>query len=746
MALAAEAEKETSLILDIEGMTCAACASRVERAIASTPGVRSSTVNLALERANVVVDTGADPATILQAIDDAGYTGALRAKGEDLAAREAERETRARDEARRDTVHFLFSTALALPLVAPMLLIPFGLDLHPAPLWQWLLATPVQFYAGGRFYVGAYRALKGGGANMDVLVALGTSAAYGLSAIMTLRYGAHAHDHLYFEGGAVVIVALLAGKLLEARAKGGTAAAVRALLKLQPPIAHEMRNGQESDVPIAALNVGALIAVRPGELIPVDGMVREGLSEVNEALLTGESAAVGKKEGARVIGGTLNGSGRLIIEASAIGEDSVLARMSRAVERAQNARPPVQGLVDRITAIFVPAVLGLAALTLVGWLVATGNSEEAIVNAVSVLVIACPCALGLATPAAIVAGIGAAAKAGILLREPTVIEQASAIDTVVFDKTGTLTEGRLRLVAQTIFPAAGSEAGRDEVLRLVASAQAPSEHAIARAVIAAAQAKGLALAKTTAFEAVPGEGIRATVEGRAIRAGTAAFLAGSGIDTALLEPQASLIAGRGETAVLISIDGRFAGTFGFVDAPRATSREAVAGLKARNKHVVLLSGDRDEVAQAIGKIVGVDEAKGGADPRRKAGFIASLRQQGRHVAMVGDGVNDALSLAAADIGIAMGSGSDVAIEAADIALMRDEPRLVAAALEIAAKTQRKVRQNLLFAFAYNVLGIPLAMAGLLSPGFAGAAMAMSSVSVLTSALLLTRWRPDFAAK
>lgn len=746
MALAAKAEKETSLVLDIEGMTCAACASRVERAIKLTPGVRSSTVNLALERADVVVDTGADPASILQAIDDAGYAGALRAKGEDVAAREAERETKAQDEARRDIVHFVLSAILALPLVAPMLLIPFGIDLHPAPLWQWLLATPVQFFAGGRFYVGAYRALKGGGANMDVLVALGTSAAYGLSAIMTLRYGAHAHDHLYFEGAAVVIVALLAGKLLEARAKGGTAAAVRALLKLQPPIAHEMRNGQESDVPIAALNVGTLIAVRPGELIPVDGVVREGISDVNEAMLTGESAAVSKKDGARVIGGTLNGTGRLIVEASAIGEDSVLARMGRAVERAQNARPPVQGLVDRITAIFVPAVLGLAALTLVGWLIATGNSEEAIVNAVSVLVIACPCALGLATPAAIVAGIGAAAKAGILLREPRAIEQASAIDTVVFDKTGTLTEGRLRLVAQTIFPDAGSEAERDEILRLTASAQAPSEHAIARAFIAAAEENGLTLAKTSAFEALPGEGIRATVEGHAILAGTAGFLAASGIDAALLEQQASQIARRGETAVLISIDGRFAGTFGFVDAPRPTSRQAVTALKEAGKRIILLSGDRDEVAQAIGRLVGADEAKGGTDPRGKATFIAGLRQKDRRVVMVGDGVNDALSLTAADIGIAMGSGSDVAIEAADIALMRDEPRLVAAALEITAKTKAKVRQNLFFAFAYNVLGIPLAMAGLLSPGFAGAAMAMSSVSVLSSALMLTRWRPDFAAK
>lgn len=746
MALAAEVEKGTSLVLDIEGMTCAACASRVGRAIAATPGVRASSVNLALERADILVDEGADPALILQAIDEAGYAGALRAKGEDLAAREAEREARAQAEARRDIGHFLVSAGLALPLVAPMLLIPFGVDLHLAPSWQWLLATPVQVYAGGRFYAGAYRALKGGGANMDVLVALGTSAAYALSAVMTLRYGAHAHDHLYFEGGAVVIVALLAGKLLEARARGGTAAAVRALLKLQPPVAHEIRDGQEIDVAIATLKIGALIAVRPGELIPVDGLVREGASDVNEALLTGESAAVGKKEGARVIGGTLNGTGRLVIEAGGIGEDSILARMGRAVSRAQNARPPVQALVDRITAIFVPVVLGLAAFTLIGWLVATGNSEEAIVNAVSVLVIACPCALGLATPAAIVAGIGAAAKAGILLREPRVIEQASAIDTLVFDKTGTLTAGRLRLVRQEVFPDAGDARHGEKVLRLAACAQAPSEHAIARAFIATAEEKGLALAKTTAFEAVPGEGIRASVEGHAILAGTAAFLAASGIDADLLEHQARQIARRGETAVLISIDGRFAGAFGFADAPRATSAEAVAGLKAAGKRVILLSGDREEVARAVGQLVGVDEAKGGTDPRGKASFIAGLRQRGGHVAMVGDGVNDALSLAAADIGIAMGSGSDVAIEAADIALMRDEPRLVPAALEIAARTKAKVRQNLLFAFAYNVLGIPLAMAGLLSPGFAGAAMAMSSVSVLTSALLLTRWKPRFAAK
>ncbi|OQW49451.1 heavy metal translocating P-type ATPase [Candidatus Raskinella chloraquaticus] len=727
---------------DVEGMTCAACSSRIEKVLAATPGVRTSQVNLALERADVSLEEGVDPSVVLTAISEAGYEASLRRQGSDMAAQERAREAHARNEAHREGWHLAVALLLALPLVAPMLLTPFGIDLHLKPSWQWLLATPVQFGAGFRFYRGAWRAVRSFSANMDVLVALGTGAAYAFSAVAVIRLGDHAHDHLYFESGAVVIVALLAGKLLEARAKGGTAAAVRALLKLQPPTARRLVGESASEVKLADLRSGDRIEIRPGDLVPVDGVVEDGISEVNEALLTGESLPVRKTVAARVIAGTQNGTGRLVVRATAIGEDSVLARMSRAVERAQNARPPVQSQVDRVTSIFVPVVLALALTTFLGWLMLTGDLEQALIPAVSVLVIACPCALGLATPTAIVAGIGAAARAGILLREPAVIERAGLIDTVVFDKTGTLTIGHPRLLSVTAVPDDSAQA-RDRLLRLAASAQRPSEHVLGRALISAALERGVAVEPPAEFVAVPGGGIRANVGQHRLVIGTAALI---GDDGGEAERLAAVIATRGETPVLVAIDGRFSGAFGLADAMRETASAAVDALKMAGIRTILLSGDRPETVAAMAARLMVDEAHGGIDPRGKSAFIAGQKAAGRQVAMVGDGVNDALALAEADIGIAMGSGSDVAIEAADVALMRDEPRLVAAALDIAARTKRKISHNLLFAFVYNVIGIPLAMAGALSPAFAGAAMALSSVSVLASALMLTLWRPVFLSK
>jgi len=727
---------------DVEGMTCAACSSRIEKVLAATPGVRTSQVNLALERADVSLEEGVDPSVVLTAISEAGYEASLRRQGSDMAAQERAREAHARNEAHREGWHLAVALLLALPLVAPMLLTPFGIDLHLKPSWQWLLATPVQFGAGFRFYRGAWRAVRSFSANMDVLVALGTGAAYAFSAVAVIRLGDHAHDHLYFESGAVVIVALLAGKLLEARAKGGTAAAVRALLKLQPPTARRLVGESASEVKLADLRSGDRIEIRPGDLVPVDGVVEDGISEVNEALLTGERLPVRKTVAARVIAGTQNGTGRLVVRATAIGEDSVLARMSRAVERAQNARPPVQSQVDRVTSIFVPVVLALALTTFLGWLMLTGDLEQALIPAVSVLVIACPCALGLATPTAIVAGIGAAARAGILLREPAVIERAGLIDTVVFDKTGTLTIGHPRLLSVTAVPDDSAQA-RDRLLRLAASAQRPSEHVLGRALISAALERGVAVEPPAEFVAVPGGGIRANVGQHRLVIGTAALI---GDDGGEAERLAAVIATRGETPVLVAIDGRFSGAFGLADAMRETASAAVDALKMAGIRTILLSGDRPETVAAMAARLMVDEAHGGIDPRGKSAFIAGQKAAGRQVAMVGDGVNDALALAEADIGIAMGSGSDVAIEAADVALMRDEPRLVAAALDIAARTKRKISHNLLFAFVYNVIGIPLAMAGALSPAFAGAAMALSSVSVLASALMLTLWRPVFLSK
>lgn len=733
--------RSTPLAFDVEGMTCAACAQRIERVLAATPGIVSSQVNLALERADVVLEAGVDVSLVIKAIDEAGYKGIPRRALGELATDERRREEKGRQQALRDRVHLALASLLALPLVLPMLLTPFGLDLHLAPAWQWAFATPVQFVAGFRFYRGAFKALRAGEANMDVLVVIGTGAAYVFSAVMVLKLGGHAHDHLYFEGAAVVIVALLAGKLLEASAKGGTVAAVRALLKLQPPMAIRIESGIGREVRLGDLKIGDLIDVRPGALVPVDGEVREGVSDVNEAMLTGESVAVEKGPSSRVIAGTLNGSGRLIIAATAIGADSLLARIGRAVERAQNAKPPVQALVDQVTAVFVPGVVILALATFFGWYVASGDLESALIPAVSVLVIACPCALGLATPAAIAAGIGAAARAGILLREPRALHVAAAIDTVVFDKTGTLTIGKPTLKTVIAAPIDG-ESERNAMLRLAACAGQASEHVLAKALVAAALQKGMALSQPSWFLARPGLGMMADIDHHRLIIGTVAHLAEQEITSLEGEKAALLLAGQGQTPVLVAIDGVYGGIIGLVDPPRLSARQAVRSVQQRGCRTLLVSGDRMEVAKAIGQEIGVDEALGGIDPRGKAAFIAQLKRQGQHVVMVGDGVNDGPALAVADIGIAMGSGSDVAIEAADIALMRDEPLLVAAALEIAAKTQAKVRHNLIFAFLYNVLGLPLAMAGLLSPAFAGAAMALSSVSVLASALMLTRWRPS----
>jgi Cu+-exporting ATPase len=726
------------LILPIEGMTCAGCARRVEKVLQGQPGVSAAAVNLALERAEVVLDPKRlRLADLAAAVARAGFrvvtddAGAPDAAGPEPAARGA---------GRAELLQLLAAAVLTLPLLLPMILAWLGRPVHLSPWVELALATPVQLVVGARFYRGAWHALRARSGNMDLLVALGTSAAYGYSLWLVLRHGSAAMGHLYFEASAVVITLVLLGKWLEARAKRGASAALRELMALRPETATVWRDGTETVVPIAAVRRGEIVVTRPGERVAVDGSVVEGASEIDESLLTGESMPVARGPGEPVIAGSINGPGRLKIRAERLGRDTTLARITRLVEQAQMGKAPIQRLVDRVSAVFVPVVVALAAVTFAGWLLLDGSLERAIVAAVSVLVIACPCALGLATPTALVAGTGVAARAGILIRNIETLERAHAVDRMVFDKTGTLTRGRPEVSA--IVPAPGMDEA--VLLRLVASAQRGSEHPLGRATVERAQSLELPLSEPRAFTALPGHGLTATVDGQAVVLGTAALLAEHGVATEALAAQAAELAARGDTVSWAAADGRLLGLLAFRDAVREEAAAAVRALAGQGVPSLMLSGDHHAAAARVGAILGIEAVRAPVRPEDKAGEIQLLRAQGLVVGMVGDGVNDAPALAAADVGIAMGTGADVALETAGITLMRPDPMLVPAALDIARRTWAKIRQNLFWAFVYNVVALPLAAFGLLTPELAGAAMAMSSVSVVTNALLLRHWRPAAA--
>ena len=708
--------------LPVSGMTCASCAGRVERALLAVPGVLSASVNLATEQARVRVVAGlAGPDALAAAVRKAGY-GAASGPAQASAALTA---------VSRDGRDAGLACVLAAPLVLPMALMPFGVDAS-LPGWaQLVLAGVVQAVFGARFYRGAWRALRAGAGNMDLLVALGATAAFGLS-VWQLANG---HDgHLYFEVSAAVIALVRTGKWMEGQARRQAGDAIRAMQRLSPARARVRRFGAEQDIATTELRPGDLLVVRPGERIPADGVVREGEGSADESLLTGESLPVPKQPGTRVVGGSLNGEALLLVEATALGAESQLARMVRLIEDAQAAKPPVQRLVDRVSAVFVPVVVGIAALTLGGWWLAGAGLEASVVNAVAVLVIACPCALGLATPAAIMVGTGTAARHGILIRDPAALEQARAVGTVVFDKTGTLTEGHPALVALHGAPGVAEA----DVLRLAASLQAGSEHSLARAVMAAFQGQAPA---ASGMRAVPGRGVSGAVQGRAASLGSARMMAEAGVDTAPLAGEAQALEAEGRTVSFLAADGALLGLLAFGDALKPGAAPAVAALRTRGIRVVLLTGDNQGAADAVARALGITEVRAGALPEDKAALVTSLRGDGKGVAMVGDGVNDAAALAAADLGLAMSTGTDVAAAAAGITLMRGDPALVPAALDIAGRTYGRIRQGLFWAFAYNIVGIPLAAAGLLSPVVAGAAMAGSSVGVVGSALLLRRWRP-----
>ncbi|WUR11860.1 heavy metal translocating P-type ATPase [[Empedobacter] haloabium] len=737
-----------ALDLAIEGMTCASCAGRVEKALRAVPGVTGATVNLATETARVESGGQLDPAALLAAVEQAGYAARLResSQGTGQVAAEVPSAHGVRAWLRGDNagVPVLLSALLSLPLVLPMIAGLAGAH-HASivPGWlQWLLATPVQFLFGARFYRAGWKALRAHAGNMDLLVALGTSAAYGLSVYLLLTRPAGVH--LYFEAAAVVITLVLLGKWLEARAKRETTAAIRALQQLRPESARVRRTAADgasadADVPIAAVRPGDIVVVRPGERIAVDGVVSAGASQVDEALITGESLPVPRHAGDPVTGGAINGDGLLLVRTTAVGAESTLARIIRLVEDAQAAKAPVQHLVDKVSAVFVPVVVLIAALTLAGWLLAGAGAEAAVINAVAVLVIACPCALGLATPAAIMAGTGVAARHGILIKDAHALELAHRVDTVVFDKTGTLTQGRP--VLAECRPADGTDA--DRLLALAAAIQRGSEHALARAVTQAAEARALAVPAAQAVTALPGRGLTAMVDGRDLILGSSRLLSERGIAAGALATAAQGLEDSGHTiSWLADAGGRtLLGLLAFTDPPKPGARSAVERLHARHVATAMLTGDNAGSARAVGQAVGIEDVRASLLPGDKTAAIGALRREGRVVAMVGDGINDAPALAAADVGIAMSTGTDVAMHAAGITLMRGDPVLVADAIDISRRTFGKIRQNLFWAFVYNLAGIPLAALGLLNPVVAGAAMALSSVSVIGNALLLRRWRP-----
>ncbi len=722
--------------LQVSGMTCASCAGRVEKALKALPGVVSASVNLATERASVQALPTLNAATLAQAVVKAGYEATVVLP--DAAGAPAPMPRLP------EWWPVALGVALSLPLLLPMLLAPFDIDAMLGPWWQLALAAPVQFGLGWRFYRAGFKAALAGSGNMDLLVALGTSAAYGLSVWMMWRHGGDggdAHPHLYFEASAVVITLVLLGKWLEARAKRQTTDAISALNALWPATARVRRDGVETEVPVAQVRVGDSVMVRPGERVPVDGVVIEGRSHVDESHITGESRPVVKVTGDKVTGGSINADGLLCVNTQAVGAETALARIIRLVESAQAAKAPIQKTVDRVSAVFVPVVLGIALLTGAGWLLVGGPWEQALINAVAVLVIACPCALGLATPTAIMAGTGVAATHGILIRDAQALELAHAVATVVFDKTGTLTEGRPALVS--VLAATGVEAG--EVLRLAAALQQGSEHPLARAVMAKARSEQVVVPAALGNTALPGRGLEAVVDGSRLLLGSTRLLKESGLAAGELTATAQHLQDEGRTISWLIREqngvAELLGMLAFGDTIKPSAAAAIQRLHALGISTVMLSGDNAGSAAAVAGALGIAEFHAEVLPADKAAAVQALRAAGAVVAMVGDGINDAPALAAADVGIAMSNGTDVAMEAAGITLMRGDLGGVADALDVSLRTHHKIRQNLFWAFAYNVVGIPLAALGLLSPVIAGAAMAFSSVSVVANALWLRRWRP-----
>ena len=723
---ASKTEAGRHFSVGVTGMTCAACAGRIERVLRRVPGVAAANVNLATEIAQVDGDDRVTSAAIDAAVAKAGYgTRPIDHSGvpED------------QGKLRYELLSILIGAALTLPLIAPMLGAVFDRHVMLPAWWQLALAVPVQFWLGAPFYRGAWKALRGGTANMDMLVALGTSAAFGLSLYLMLG----GEIHLYFESAAVIIVLVRLGKWLEARAKRRTLKALEALESLRPTEALVRRDGEDLTVSVAALRLGDLLVVKPGNRIAADGVVVEGRSSVDQSLLTGESRPVDVEVEDHVIGGAVNGDGVLLVRVTAVGAESMLSRIVRMVAEAQGAKAPIQRLVDKISAVFVPVVLVIAAVTVAGWLIAGHGWEPAILHAVAVLVIACPCALGLATPTAIMVGTGVGAKSGILIRDAVALETAGATTVMAFDKTGTLTIGKPKLIEI----ATARDLARDRALALAAALQQGANHPLAHAVVEAAS--GVTAPAVSDLRTLPGRGVSGRVEGCALLLGNGRLMQEQGIDVSAMRAAAQALLDQGNTvSYLADADAKRAlAVLAFGDAPKPNVKQALSALRALGVRTLMLTGDNEAAARHLAGEIGLDDVRAELLPADKVAAIAALKSKGETVAMVGDGINDAPALAAADLGIAMATGTDVAIETAGIALMRGDPLLAPAAIDLARATKRKIVQNLIWAFLFNVLGIPLAAMGGLTPIVAGAAMALSSVTVVTNALSLNRWRFRF---
>lgn len=734
-AVSEQADTISSAVLKVSGMSCAACAARVEKQLGSLEGVHSAAVNLASERASVEYDSEKiKTSDLIKAVEAIGYKAE---RAEELSV-DREKEQREK-EIRRLRLELVISAILTAPLLFSMLLMITNIDIpfFHNEYFQLIVATPVQFIIGFRFYKNAYRALRSGSANMDVLIAMGTTAAYFYS-IYNAFFAPHEGmmKELYFESSAVIITLILFGKYLEAVAKGRTSEAIKKLMGLQAKTARVIRDGREEDIPIEEVVPGDVIVVRPGEKIPVDGRILEGDSAVDESMLTGESLPVEKTAGDHVVGATINRFGTFRLEATRVGKDTVLSQIIKMVEDAQGSKAPIQKIADRVSGVFVPVVLAIALVTLLAWYLIAGDLTGGIVSAVSVLVIACPCALGLATPTAIMAGTGKGAENGILIKGGEHLEMTYRLNAVVLDKTGTITKGQPEVT--DVIPLGSMDRG--ELLRMAAAAEKNSEHPLGEAIYEQGKKEPGTVPEAEQFAAIPGKGVRAVVEGRQIYIGTRKLMQEAGIDTGSAENVIAGLEDDGKTAMLMAADGRLEAVIAVADTLKESSKDAIDELKKMGIEVYMITGDNKRTASAIAKQAGITNVLAEVLPEDKAEEVGKLKKQGMKVAMAGDGINDAPALVAADIGIAMGTGTDVAIEAADITLLRGDLMLIPAAIRLSKMTMRKIKQNLFWAFIYNIIGIPVAAFGLLNPMIAGGAMAFSSVSVVTNSLRLRRIR------
>jgi len=723
---------ENKVDLKITGMSCAACAARIEKKLNSLPGVKKANVNLATEKATVEYNAAEIKISeMIKAVQTLGYEAEKAAE----MVYDREKEQREREiKALRNLV--IISFILSSPLIAAMLLMLLRIDipfLHN-PYFQLTIATPIQFAIGFRFYRNAFYALRSGSANMDVLIAMGTSAAYFFSLYNVINR----NDELYFEAAAVIITLILLGKYLEAVAKGKTSEAIKKLMGLQPKMARVIRNDIEEDISVENVEVGDIIIVRPGERIPVDGKLLQGNSAVDESMLTGESLPVEKHPGDMVFGGTINKVGTFKFAATKVGKDMVLSQIVKMVEDAQGSKAPIQKIADQVSGVFVPVVIGIALATFGIWYWGLDNLTQGIISAVSVLVIACPCSLGLATPTAIMVGTGKGAENGILIKSGEHLELAYKLDAVVLDKTGTITKGQPEVTDIISL----RETENQEVLRMAAMAEKRSEHPLGAAIYARAIAMSGTIPDPDDFETVPGQGVKAKIEDKTVYLGTRRMMQENNIDLGSIETTLQDLEDDGKTAMLMAVDNKIEAIIAVADTLKESSAEAIAQLQKMGIEVFMITGDNSRTARAIARQVGIKNVLAEVLPENKAEEIKKLKALGKKVAMVGDGINDAPALATADIGMAMGTGTDVAMESADITLMRGDLQAVPAAIRLSRKTMVKIKQNLFWAFIYNVIGIPFAALGMLNPIIAGAAMALSSVSVVTNSLSLKRFNPN----